>query len=300
MRRSSWWRCPVPNAIEIRGLTKRYGALWAVNDLSLDIPEGSVFGLIGPNGAGKSTTFSVLAGLLKPSGGTVSVLGFDPAKAPREVKRRLGYMPDVLGHYDALTVREYLEFFCAAYNVPRSRMNETIAELLELVELDVKVDASVNDLSRGMKQRLSLARALVHDPQVLILDEPASGLDPRARIELRALLVQLAEMGKTLVVSSHILADLQEICTDVAIMEAGKVLASGPPQAILEGFDSQRRAIVRFLDGTEESFEVADEAAQAELIRRLVVDDGRQVVGLYVESKGLEQIFMQVTEGIVQ
>ncbi|MBN2621941.1 MAG: ABC transporter ATP-binding protein, partial [Acidimicrobiales bacterium] len=223
---------PAEAAIRIDHLTKRYGDLYAVRDLSLEIPRGSVFGLIGPNGAGKTTTFSVLATLLRPTSGSVTVAGLDPARHARDVRRRLGYMPDAMGVYDGLRVVEYLEFFAASYNVPRSRWRPTLDALLELVDLGTKRDAMVNSLSRGMKQRLSLARALVHDPEVLVLDEPASGLDPRARVELRNLLVELRSMGKTIVVSSHILAELTEMCTAVGIMEKGRLLASGTPAEI--------------------------------------------------------------------
>ncbi len=179
---------PIALTVATTGLTKRYGTLLAVNDLHLDIPTGSVFGLIGPNGAGKSTTFAMIAGLLRPSSGKVSVCGLDPSHDSRAARRRIGYMPDVLGVYDNLRVDEYLQFFASSYGIGRSAWPHLIDGLLELVELTVKRNAMVNSFSRGMKQRLSLARSLVHDPEFLILDEPASGLDPRARVELRDLL----------------------------------------------------------------------------------------------------------------
>jgi ABC-2 type transport system ATP-binding protein len=182
-------------AVRCIGLTKRYGDLFAVRDLNLEVKRGSIFGLIGPNGAGKSTTFSILASLLAPTAGRVEVAGFDPATHAREVRRRMGYMPDVLGLYDDLKVAEYLEFFAASYGVASRDRPALIDGLLDLVDLSGKRDAMVDTLSRGMKQRLSLARALVHDPEVLILDEPASGLDPRARVELRGLLHELRDMG---------------------------------------------------------------------------------------------------------
>jgi ABC-2 type transport system ATP-binding protein len=288
------------NCIEIRGLSKHYGALKAVDDMTLDIPSGSVYGLIGPNGAGKSTTFSVLAGLLKPSSGTASVLGIDPVTKPREVKKRLGYMPDVLGHYDGLKVHEYLHFFASTYGLPRKSIGDLVGDLLELVDLTVKRESMVNELSRGMKQRLSLARSLVHDPGVLILDEPASGLDPRARIDLRVLIQQLNQMGKTLVISSHILSELEEMCSEVAILEAGRVLASGTPQSITGSFEAGRQVRIEFLGGSVETISVADEAEQAALLRRLVVEEGRDIVEFSVDKSGLEEIFMQVTKGIVQ
>ena len=203
--------------IQARGLTKQYGTLTALHELNLDVPRGSVFGIIGPNGAGKSTTFSIFATLLKPTSGAARVCGADPTRQPKTVRRNMGYMPDVMGVYERLTVKEYLEFHAAAYRVPNKEWPELVNGLLELVDLDVKSASLVDDLSRGMKQRLSLARAMVHDPELLILDEPASGLDPRARIEFRELLEALRGMGKSILISSHILSELQQMCTDIAV-----------------------------------------------------------------------------------
>ncbi|MGH9113061.1 MAG: ABC transporter ATP-binding protein [Acidimicrobiales bacterium] len=286
-------------AISIRGLTKRFGELFAVRDLSLDIPKGSVFGLIGPNGAGKTTTFAILASLLTPTAGSVSILGHDPVREPREVRKRLGYMPDILGVYDGLRVDEYLQFFAASYRIPKARWKPTVDTLLELVDLTTKREAMVDSLSRGMKQRLSLARALVHDPDVLVLDEPASGLDPRARVELRNLLVELREMGKTIVVSSHILAELTEMCTDVAIMEKGRLLASGTPAEIRDQTGRKRQIRVRLMGGEERSFDVVDDDEQAELLRSLVAD-GVRVLEFTEVGHGLEDLFMTITTGEVQ
>ena len=288
------------NAISTTALTKRYGSLTAVDDLTLEIPKGSVFGLIGPNGAGKSTTFSILATLLTPTAGTVSVGGADPVKEPMEVRRRLGYMPDVMGVYDGLRVDEYLEFFAAAYKLPRATWPDLVSGLLDLVDLSVKRDAFVDSLSRGMKQRLSLARALVHDPEILILDEPASGLDPRARIDLRGLLAELSTMGKTVIISSHILAELEEMCSHVAILEAGRLLASGTPREIADRISGHRTVLVRLAGGVEQRHTVADEFDQAALIRRLVVDEGLPVIEVREADAGLEDLFMRVTKGIVQ
>ena len=290
----------VEAAVQATQLTKRYGQLLAVNHLDLTVPRGSIFGLIGPNGAGKSTTFSMIASLLRPTSGALTVMGADPSHKPRAVRRRMGYMPDVLGVYDNLRVDEYLEFFAATYSIPRTEWKSLVDGLLELVDLSVKRTAMVNSLSRGMKQRLSLARALVHDPELLILDEPASGLDPRARVELRELLKALNAMGKTIVISSHILAELEEVCTDVAIMEAGKMLASGPPRQILERLGGIRTIRVRFAAEPAETFTVADDAEQAALLRRLLVEDGRDIVEFSEETGGLEQLFLTITEGIVQ
>ena len=287
-------------AIRAIGLTKRYGQLLAVNDVDLEVPAGSVFGLIGPNGAGKSTTFSVLATLLEPTSGSVSIFGHNPVHEPFAVREKLGYMPDVLGVYDNLTVQEYLEFFAAAYRLPRRTWPALISGLLELVDLEVKVRTMVDDLSRGMKQRLSLARALVHDPSVLVLDEPASGLDPRARIELRGLISELSGMGKTIVISSHILAELEEMCTDVAIMEAGQLVASGTPSDIRRQLEGGRRIVVRLAGGEEQEYVVADEAEQQELLRRLLIEEELPVVAFNERAAGLEDIFLRVTKGIVQ
>lgn len=287
-------------AVHTVGLTKRYGNLLAVNDMSLDVPIGSVFGLIGPNGAGKSTTFAMIASLLRPTSGTVTVMDANPAHDRETLRRRIGYMPDALGVYDNLRVAEYLEFFAASYRVPRRQWPGLIDGLLELVELTVKKDSMVNSLSRGMKQRLSLARALVHDPDLLVLDEPASGLDPRARVELRDLLRGLNGMGKTIIISSHILAELEEVCSHVAIMEAGRLLASGAPRDILDQLGGTRSIRVRFADGTAETFVVHTADEQSALLRRLIVDEQRQVLEFVEESGGLEQLFLTITQGVVQ
>lgn len=283
-------------AIRITGLTKRYGEAFAVRDLDLEIGRGAVYGLIGPNGAGKTTTFSILATLLLPTAGRVRVLGLDPVADPTAVRKVMGYMPDVLGLYDDLRVEEYLEFFAASYKIPAIRRGTVVDGLLELVDLQARRDSVVNSLSRGMKQRLSLARALVHDPEVLILDEPASGLDPRARVELRDLLVELKDLGKTIIVSSHILSELAEMCTEVGIMDSGRLLVSGLPHEIRDRLGGVRSVKVRFAGGAEERFEVADEAAQAALVRRLVVDEGRDVVECVDAGGGLEAMFMQITQ----
>lgn len=287
-------------AVEVRGLTKRYGDLLAVYDLDLAVRPGAIFGLIGPNGAGKSTTFLVLASLLAPTSGSISVAGFDTRDHPREVRARVGYMPDVMGVYENLRVDEYLQFFAAAYRIPRSSWPSLVGGLLELVDLEVKRGANVDSLSRGMKQRLSLARALVHDPQVLVLDEPASGLDPRARVELRDLLRALRDMGKTVIISSHILAELEEVCTEVAIMEAGRLLAVGTPRSIADTLGSGRVIRVRFSDGLEEEFSVASDDEQRALLTRLVVDEQRPVLEFTESERGLEDLFLRITKGTVQ
>ena len=212
--------------IEIQELTKAYGDLHAVDNLSLKLDEGDLFGYIGPNGSGKTTTMKILATLLQPSWGEASVCGYSIYNSPKEIRRLIGYMPDFFGVYDDMKVIEYLEFFAAAYRIKGVQRRKVCNEMLELVDLGYKRDAFVTSLSRGMTQRLGLARVLLHDPQVLLLDEPASGLDPRARIEIRGLLKQLRGMGKTIMVSSHILPELADICNKVGFIERGKLLAS--------------------------------------------------------------------------
>lgn len=213
--------------ISTHKLTKRFGALTAVDDLTIEIGPGEVFGFIGPNGAGKSTTMKILACLLVPDGGKAKVCGMDVAKDSQEIRRLLGYMPDFLGVYDDLTVDEYLQFFAAAFGLPRKRRRAVIDSVLDLTDLTEKRHAMVDSLSRGMQQRLGVARVLIHEPKVLLLDEPASGLDPRARIEMRSLLLELARMGKCLMVSSHILSELAEMSTSIGIIERGKLLYAG-------------------------------------------------------------------------
>jgi len=287
-------------AVRTTALTKRYGSLTAVDHLDLVVPEGAVFGLVGPNGAGKTTTFAVLASLLVPTSGQAIVAGVDPVGDPRLVRQRIGYMPDVLGVYDGVQVDEYLRFFASAYGIGRREQQALVPALLDLVDLQVKQEAMVNSLSRGMKQRLSLARALVHDPELLILDEPASGLDPRARVELRELIGELSAMGKTVIISSHILSELEEMCTDIAILEAGRLLAQGKPHEILGALEAGRTVAVRFADGTTENFTVHSDDEQGALLHRLVAEEGRVVVEFRETGRSLEDVFMKITQGIVQ
>lgn len=213
--------------IETKDLKKRYGKFDAVNGLSLEVPAGSIYGFVGPNGAGKTTTMRMLTTLTRPTAGQAWVAGHSVTQEPRAVRRAIGYMPDEFGVYDDMRVWEYLDFFAACYDIPESNRRRLIDDLLELVDLSHRRDDMVDKLSRGMKQRLSLARTLAHDPSILILDEPASGLDPRARVEIRELLVELSKMGKTIFFSSHILADVSEICTHIGIIEAGQMVAQG-------------------------------------------------------------------------
>jgi ABC-2 type transport system ATP-binding protein len=216
--------------IETTGLTKRYGTLTALDNLHLSIGPGQVFGFIGPNGAGKTTTMKILACLLRPDAGRATVCGMDVRDRGDDIRRVIGYMPDFLGVYDDLTVDEYLQFFAAAFKIPRAQRRRIVDQVLELTDLTGKKHALVDSLSRGMQQRLGVARVLIHDPKVLLLDEPASGLDPRARIEMRMLLQELGRMGKCLLVSSHILTELGEMCTSIGIIERGKLLFAGSIQ----------------------------------------------------------------------
>lgn len=220
--------------IETINLTKRYGELTALNNLNLTINEGDCFGFIGPNGAGKTTTIKILATLLKPSSGQANVCGLTVGYQNREIRPLIGYVPDELGQYEDMVVTEYLEFFAAAYNIHGVQRRKVVGDVLDLTDLTDKATAEVNSLSRGMRQRLSVARVLLHDPKVLLMDEPASGLDPRARIEMRELLKELSRMGKTILISSHILPELAELCNVVGVIERGQLLFNGSVDEIVK------------------------------------------------------------------
>ncbi len=220
--------------IETHDLTKMYGDLYALNRLNLTLQQGDVYGFIGPNGAGKTTTMRILATLLNPSWGEATVCGYSIYNGSKEIRRVIGYMPDFFGVYDDMKVIEYLEFFASAYRIKGAARRKICEDVLELVDLTYKRDALVTSLSRGMTQRLGLARTLLHDPQVLLLDEPASGLDPRARIEMRALLKELRTMGKTILVSSHILPELADICNKIGIIEQGCLLVNGEVTEVMK------------------------------------------------------------------
>ncbi|MEA3211573.1 MAG: type transport system ATP-binding protein [Chthoniobacter sp.] len=236
--------------VSIEDLHVLYGRTHAVRGLSFQIARGEIFGFIGPNGAGKTSTIKVLATLLKPSRGHARVAGLDVATAAAAVRRRIGYMPDFFGVYDELTAAEYLHFFAAAYRIPGSRRKALVADVLALTDLTEKHDAPVDGLSRGMKQRLGLARVLLHDPDLLLLDEPASGLDPRARIEMRELLKELQGMGKTIIVSSHILHELSQLCSHIGIIEAGKMVAHGSLADIYRTLSLRRTVHVQLANPT--------------------------------------------------
>jgi ABC-2 type transport system ATP-binding protein len=241
--------------VETRDLSKRYrrrGPL-ALDDLNLQIPRGALFGFIGPNGAGKTTTLRMLAGLLEPTSGEIEIAGHAVHREPRAIHHCVGYMPDFFGVYHEMTAWEYLDFFARCYKLPARRRQIVVTELLELVNLSEKRDEDVGHLSRGMQQRLCLARTLVHDPQVLLLDEPASGLDPRARVEMRELLRELSAMGKTIILSSHILSELAEICSEVGIIERGRMVVSGPLALIRKQVQAGRILRLHVLSDVEEA-----------------------------------------------
>ena len=316
---------PMTPVVETRGLVKRYDDELAVAGIDLLVGPGEIYGLVGPNGAGKTTTMKILATLLAPTAGEALVTGIPVTADPNAVRRRIGYMPDFYGVYDDLRVWEYLDFFARCYGVPVNRRGPMIGELLEIVDLSSKRDAYVESLSRGMRQRLCLAHTLVHDPALLILDEPASGLDPRARVEMREILRELRGMGKTILVSSHILPELGEMCTGVAIIDHGRVLRSGTIAEIerslrasallridLVGDADDRDAAVAWLgndpgvadvlpveSGSEDvvrldvSFD-GPAGAQADLLRRMV-DAGHRVSGFSQATTDLEEIFLTVT-----
>ena len=233
--------------IEIIGLTKQYGKFTALDHLDLQIEEGTVFGFVGQNGAGKSTTFSILATLLAPTSGTAFVNGYNVVKDPKKVREQIGYMPDFFGVYDQLKAEEYLDFYGASYGISIDERKKLIPQLLELVNLSDKRDSYVDLLSRGMKQRLCLARSLIHDPEVLILDEPASGLDPRARVEMREILKELKHMGKTILISSHILPELAEMCDVIGIIDQGRLKAQGSVAKFKKSYKGQKVLWSKFI-----------------------------------------------------
>ncbi len=306
--------------VRTEGLVKRYDGTLAVAGVDLSVEAGEIFGLVGPNGAGKTTTMRILATLLMPSAGTAEIAGWSVTRNPDQVRRVLGFMPDSFGVYDDMKVWEYLDFFARCYGISPAARRRMIGDLLELVDLADKRDSYVQTLSRGMQQRLCLAHALVHDPEILILDEPASGLDPRARVELRELLRELRSMGKTIVISSHILPELEELCTSVAIVDRGQVLAQGRVadierrlrfgavlriRLLAEG-EALETARARFAadpdvatavlleDGTIELGFRGDDAASARLLAG-VVGEGMPIVSFARAASDLEELFLQVT-----
>ena len=304
-------------AITVEGLVKRYGRLTALDDVSFSVPGGSIYGFLGPNGAGKTTALRILATLLMPTEGKAWVAGEDVTRHPARARREMGYMPDFFGVYDDLTVREYMEFYAQAHGVPRAQWSKIIADLLELVDLGHKRDDFVETLSRGMKQRLGLARCLVHDPEVLLLDEPASGLDPRARVEMREVLREISRMGKAVLISSHILPELEDLSTEVGIIHQGRMVASGSVPSILAQLGASRVLEVRTLERAAETGGImggrpgvrdveilhersmvrasfaGDDAGQAAVLEALV-EAGIPVVS-FNSLQGLEELFMALT-----
>ena len=307
--------------IEITNFTKKFGKLVAVDDLTLKIDGEQICGFIGPNGAGKSTTIRFLATLSPATAGDATIDGHSVKKAPRDVRRVIGYMPEEFGVYEGMRVWEYLDFFGAAFGVKSAERGKIIADMLELVDLTHKRDDFVQALSRGMKQRLCLAKSLVHNPKVLILDEPASGLDPRARIEFKALLKQLRTMGKTILISSHILSELADLCDTVAIIERGKLLTYGSIKEIGEKLRENRRLEILLPEPSPQLSEIlaahpdvleyqefgghytldwtGDNGAIIELNQKMIIA-GIPVITVREIETNIEDMFMKITTGAVQ
>lgn len=311
---------PIP-AIQTIGLTRFYGQMAALSSLDLIVNRGDLFGFIGSNGAGKTTTLRILATFLAPSAGTAKILGHDVVKDADAVRHIIGYMPDFFGVYKDMEVTEYLDFFGACYRIPTAQRERTVNDVLELVGLTEKKGAIIGALSRGMQQRLGLARVLIHDPQVLLLDEPASGLDPRARIEMMAILQELQRLGKTIIISSHILSELQTLCNRVAIIEKGKLIYSGPVQGVRDQMSSGRVVWARVTSDPNHAIQLLKarpEVAEAvmndgqikitmnnhdtdhSIVAETLVHGGAKLVELREDEIGLEEVFMRVTRGETQ
>ena len=311
---------PTP-AVQTLDLTRLYGDMVAVNQLNLTVNRADLFGFIGSNGAGKTTTLRILATFLAPSSGTARVLGHDVVKDADAVRHVIGYMPDFFGVYKDMEVTEYLDFFGACYRIPAKQREKTVNDVLELVGLTEKRGAIIGALSRGMQQRLGLARVLIHDPAVLLLDEPASGLDPRARIEMMAILQELQRLGKTIIISSHILSELQTLCNRVAIIEKGRLIYSGPVQGVRDQMAKGRVVWVKvssdptqateLLQARPEVAEVAvvdgslkvtlaDHDTDHSLVAEVLVRGGARLVELREDELGLEEVFLRVTRGETQ
>jgi ABC-2 type transport system ATP-binding protein len=306
--------------IKTFGLTKRYKNTLALNRLDMMIEEGDIYGYIGPNGAGKTTTLKILATLLEPTAGHAEICGYRVGRENRKIRPLIGYMPDFFGVYEDMRVDEYLTFFAAAYRIKGEKRKRIVNDVLELTDLGGKRDAMVESLSRRMQQRLGLARALVHDPKVLILDEPASGLDPRARIEIRALLKELKNMGKTILISSHILSELQELCNKIGIIEKGVLLFSGSIEevrgqirkstaievsvknnndAALKALETHPLIESAVLENRHISVLLAREAEDHTFIAPYLIEKGFKLEMLIQEEPDLEEVFMRVTKGVV-
>ena len=311
---------PIP-AVQTFGLTRLYGSVTAVDGLNLTVNPGDLFGFIGSNGAGKTTTLRILATFLAPSAGTARILGRDVITDADLVRHVIGYMPDFFGVYKDMEVTEYLDFFGACYRIPTAQREKTVNDVLELVGLTEKKGALIGALSRGMQQRLGLARVLIHDPKVLLLDEPASGLDPRARIEMMAILQELQRLGKTIIISSHILSELQTLCNRVAIIEKGRLIYSGPVQGVRDQMSQGRVVWVRVSSDTAQAIELLKGRAEIaevtptdgelkvtlagmevehSIVADILVRGGAKLIELREDEIGLEEVFMRVTRGETQ
>ncbi|MEK7486282.1 MAG: ABC transporter ATP-binding protein [Planctomycetota bacterium] len=311
--------------IEVQELNKQFGSFSALKNVSFKAEKGEIVGFIGPNGAGKTTMIRILATLEDPSSGTAKISGYSVLNDPEKVRQSIGFMPDYYGTYDGIEVWEYLDFFAAAYKIPRSKRKKIVADVMELTDLTQVPNKLISTLSKGMKQRLCLAKTLIHDPQVLILDEPAAGLDPRARIELKMLLKELSTMGKTILISSHILTELADFIHSVVIIEHGEVKAFGSINTIREAFHEKiskesQLLLIQVHQQSEEAFEILKKnecVLQAEiksngiefeflgsdgeiyLVLKDLIDKQIPITSLKKIEKGLEDIFMQVTDGVV-
>lgn len=304
--------------VEIRNLTKTYGKYRALNNLNLHIDRGEIFGFVGPNGAGKTTTMRIICGLLQADWGEVYVDGIDSLNHNDQIKRKVGYVPDFFGVYDNFKVMEYMEFYGSMYGLEGEAVHKTSLGLLDLVNLSDKVDSYVDGLSRGMKQRLCVARAMIHNPQLLILDEPASGLDPRARFELKEIMKNLGSMGKTIIISSHILPELGEMCTSIGVMEKGNLIANGKVEDITRRSRQSNPLTIRILENKDSAIQIlrqtplveklsirdneiiiafsGEEADMAQLLSSLI-SNGVKVSGFHREEGNLETLFLEITGG---
>ncbi|MDD3437979.1 MAG: ABC transporter ATP-binding protein [Clostridiaceae bacterium] len=304
--------------LSIRNLNKRYGRLQAVSDLNLDVPEGEIFGFVGPNGAGKTTTMKIICGLLRATSGEITLDGVDIIQNSRRMKEKIGYMPDFFGVYDDLKVSEYLEFYASIYNIKGQERKRITDDLLELVDLGSKREAYVDSLSRGMKQRLCLARSLVHNPRLLVLDEPASGMDPRARFEMKEILKNLKGMGKTIIISSHILPELAELCTSIGIIDQGRMVISGSNEEIMQQVYNKKVVRLKVRDRLDDAALILKEypfvdklvigentiqagfgGGDGEMSRVLsdLINRGIPVVSFAQMDGNLEDVFIKVTKG---
>ena len=304
--------------LQISHLYKNYGKFQAVRDLNLHVPKGDLFGFVGPNGAGKTTTIRMVCGLMPPTEGTITIHGVDALLHPKEIKKQIGYVPDFFGVYDNLKVSEYMDFYGSMYRMTSREISAVSNDLLELVNLSDKKEVYVDTLSRGLKQRLCVARALIHNPSLLVLDEPNSGLDPRARVEMKELLQNLRSMGKTIVISSHILSELAEMCNSIGIMDHGKLVEAGNIEDVMEHVFGGNRMVVSVHGEMEPAVRMLKEHPQikvesvgekeihishamkeeeiAQLIAQMI-QNGIIVTGFYKEEGNLESLFMQLTGG---